>query len=308
MSLPVLIDCDPGIDDAAAILMALAAPGLEVLGITTVAGNADLDQVTRNALALSALAGRRVPVAAGAEKPLVRERRSGSHIHGQNGLGGVELPEPGYGPDPRPAATFIRDLALGTEEGVDLVCLAPLTNIALALSACPDLARGPIRRIHMMGGSAGPGNATPAAEFNIYADPQAAAAVFMAGIPITMCGLDVTNKALLGEVEITALRRVGKVGSTLADMLGFYLAAYRNFGRQALALHDAVPVAALLEPGVVATKACHVEVETEDERSLGKTIVDQAGAQGREPNADLALGLDYGLFMGTVTSLIGSLG
>ncbi len=301
----ILIDCDPGIDDAVAILMAFASDRLEVIGITTVAGNVGIEAVTRNALSLAALAGRSVPVSSGAEGPLVSKRIHASSVHGADGVGGVSLPAPAWPKDPRPAEDLIRDLAFGTPGGTDLVAIGPLTNVAIAISAYPALRNGAIGRIFMMGGSAGPGNATSAAEFNILADPHAAACVFQSGIPITMCGLDVTNRAVLGQGEIDALRKDGgKVAGLCCDMLQHYLRVYHSFGLPTLALHDAVAVVAAIDSAVLSTKACRVDVETDGEYTTGKTVVDLLGVSKCTPNADVALDIDVGTFLRLVRSLI----
>jgi pyrimidine-specific ribonucleoside hydrolase len=307
MARNILIDTDPGIDDSLAILMAFASDALKVKGITTVAGNVDIDAVTRNALSLAAMAGSDAPVAAGAEGPLITKRLAASHVHGEDGKGGVALPSPRRERDGRRAFELIRDIAVECRGSLDLVCLGPLTNVALALSAFPYLRKGAIGRIFLMGGSAGPGNATAAAEFNIYADPYAAACVFQAGIPITMCGLDVTNSATLDQADIDGLRRGGgRIAGLCCDMLEYYLAYYRSLGYASLMLHDAVAVAATIDPRVVTTRACHVDVETDGEYTTGKTAVDVLGVSHREPNADVAFNLDHGIFIDLVRRLIGT--
>ena len=190
----IIIDCDPGIDDALAIFMALASDRLDVLGITTVAGNVGIDKVTANALSLVSLAVQRgggrivpVPVCRGASGPFIVERREGGHVHGASGVGEAKLPAPDFPEHPGTAAAFIRDQAEKLDGELELVTIGPLTNIAGALHMYPDLA-GKIQGITMMGGAAGFGNITPAAEFNIFADPHSAAAVFQSGIPIDMYG------------------------------------------------------------------------------------------------------------------------
>jgi pyrimidine-specific ribonucleoside hydrolase len=307
MARKILIDTDPGIDDSVAILMALACRDLEVMGITTVAGNVGIEAVTRNALSLVALAGKRVPVSSGSADPLVVKRISASSVHGEDGVGGARLPPPAFARDPRPAESFIRDIAADCGGDLELVTLGPLTNVAKALLAYPALRKGGIRRIYMMGGSAGFGNATSAAEFNIIADPHAAACVFQAGIPITMCGLDVTNNAELGKAEIAGLRDGGgKVAGLCCDMLEFYLESYKSFGRKTLALHDPVALSALIRPSIVTTKACRVDVETDGEYTTGKTVVDVLGVTGLAPNADVALKIDVDAFLELVLGLIRS--
>ncbi|MBN2875631.1 MAG: nucleoside hydrolase, partial [Spirochaetales bacterium] len=223
MKRPIIIDCDPGIDDAVAILMALASPELDVVGITSVGGNVGIEATTRNALALAALAGRRVPVARGADTPLVATAKRAASVHGADGLGGVLLPQADWDVEPLAAWDFIRDAAdrLGGE--LEIVAIGPLTNVALALAAYPRLTRA-IRAVHVMGGSIGFGNATPAAEFNVYADPHAAAAVFRSGIPVDAYGLDVTNRATLTPAGLASLRKEpGRVLTPVCAMLDHYM-------------------------------------------------------------------------------------
>ncbi|PKL24958.1 MAG: pyrimidine-specific ribonucleoside hydrolase RihA [Spirochaetae bacterium HGW-Spirochaetae-3] len=302
----ILIDCDPGIDDALAILMALAAPELDVVGVTTVGGNVGVDATTRNALALATLAGRRVPVARGADTALVVDKKRAESVHGADGLGGVPLPAPAYAAEEAPAWEFIRDRAAEFRGELEIVAIGPLTNVALALSAYPET-RERIKAIHLMGGSIGFGNATPAAEFNIVADPHAAAAVFQSGVPITMFGLDVTNRANLSAEGLEELRAVGgRALSPCCSMLDHYLAAYRSFGRDALALHDPLVVAWLIDPSLVETRPYRVDVETDGRYTSGKTIVDVHGVSKRPPNAEVGVELDAERFIALLTRLLRS--
>ena len=302
----ILIDCDPGIDDALAILMALAAPELDVVGITSVGGNVGIGATTRNALALATLAGRRVPVARGADLALVAEKRRAESVHGADGLGGVSLPAPAYAEEKASAWDFIRDKAAEFPGELEIVAIGPLTNVALALSAYPET-RKRIKAIHLMGGAIGFGNATPAAEFNIVADPHAAAAVFQSGVPVTMFGLDVTNRAALTEAGLAELRAVGgRVLSPCCAMLDHYLAAYRSFGRDALALHDPLVVAWLIDPSLVETKDYRVDVETDGRYTTGKTVVDVHAVSKRPPNAAVGVELDAGRFIALMTRLLRS--
>ncbi|MGH3010119.1 MAG: nucleoside hydrolase, partial [Gaiellaceae bacterium] len=214
MSTKIVMDCDPGHDDAMAILLALASPELELLGVTTVAGNQTLDKTTRNALIALEIAGRGdVPVAAGADRPLRRELRTAAHVHGETGLDGPELPEPAAAPVDAHAADFLAELI---EPGVVLVPTAPLTNVALMLERHPDV-RDRLERIVWMGGSTVEGNVTPAAEFNCFVDPEAAAAVFASGIPITMIGLNVTHRALFTRAHAEELRGAGRAGRFVGE-------------------------------------------------------------------------------------------
>src|SRR5439155_10340756 len=212
---PIVIDCDPGHDDAIAILLALASPEVELIGVTTVAGNQTLDKTTRNALVTLEIAGRsEVPVAAGAEAPLRRDLRTAAHVHGETGLDGPELPEPSARPVRAHASDFLAQLI---EPGVVLVPTAPLTNLALMLGRHPDMSDR-LERIVWMGGAIAEGNITPAAEFNCFVDPEAAAGVFSSGVPITMVGLDVTHRALFTRTHAERLRGAGRAGLFVAEL------------------------------------------------------------------------------------------
>ncbi len=265
----VILDCDPGVDDAVALLMALASPGeLHLPGITTVAGNVPLELTTRNALALLALAGRRIPVFAGAARPLVRPLATAEHVHGDSGLGGLVLPEPAETAEDLPAAQFITEMAEAGGGEVILAPTGPLTNIALALRAVPDVAG-----IVLMGGAAGAGNITPHAEFNIYVDPDGAAEVFASGAPITMIGLDVTRQVMITPARLAAIGAVGTAAAAaVATMLGTYPAG--------APLHDPCVIAYLLRPDLFAGRAARVTVETADEETLGRTLVDWQAPPG----------------------------
>jgi pyrimidine-specific ribonucleoside hydrolase len=249
---PIVIDCDPGHDDAMAILLALASPELELIGVTTVAGNQTLDKTTRNALVTLEIAGRSdIPVAAGAEAPLHRKLRTAAHVHGETGLDGPELPEPSA----RPVDT---DPGEWLEPGVVLVATAPLTNVAgwLERGIRPE-------RIVWMGGAIGEGNVTPAAEFNAFVDPEAAAAVYASGIPLTMIGLDVTHRALFTRAHAERLREAGRAGRFVAELSDFFQAFHeRSYGFAGSPIHDAMAVAHVIDPSLVETRRLNVAVET----------------------------------------------
>ena len=220
MATPVLIDCDPGHDDAMALLLALASPELELLGVTTVHGNQTLDKTTANALRVLEFAGRGdVPVAAGADRPLVRDAQVAEHVHGETGLDGPDLPPPAGAPVAEHAVDFLAARIRAAGRPVTLIPTGPLTNVALALARYPDL---DIERIVLMGGAIAEGNITPAAEFNIWVDPEAAARVFASGIDVTMVGLDVTHRALMTPDHAERLRAAGRVGTMVAELWAFY--------------------------------------------------------------------------------------
>lgn len=286
---PIIIDTDPGQDDAVAILLALASPELEVLGITAVAGNVPLSLTSRNARMLLELANRRdVPVFAGAIRPMVRPLVTAEYIHGKTGLDGPDLPEPTLALTPGDAVDFIirtlRERAAGT---VTLCPLGPLTNIALALVRAPDIASRIAQIVLMGGGCFEGGNITPAAEFNIHVDPHAAEVVFKSGVPIVMMPLDVTHQVLTTPARIAALRAVGNRSSeVVAQMLEFFerfdVAKYGSDGGP---LHDPCVIAYLLRPDLFGGRHINVEIETRSELTMGMTVADWWGVTGRPANA-----------------------
>ena len=294
---PVILDVDPGHDDAVAVMMTCGSPGLDLLAVTTVAGNATLPKTTRNALRVLSLIGRAdVPVAAGASGPLVRELRTAEDIHGESGMDGPEIPEAAFEPDERGAVELIADTLRESPEPVALIPVGPLTNVAALLRGHPDL-KGKISRVSLMGGSVGLGNTTPAAEFNVYVDPEAAREVFGSGLPITMSGLDVTHQAGVGRAERDRLRGLGGIGEVVAAFLDFFAGTYeRAFGFDAPPLHDPVAVAAVLEPGVLKTRPMNVQIECESDLTRGETVCDFHGVTGRAPNAEVGVELDREAF------------
>lgn len=304
----VVIDTDPGIDDAAAILLAVASPRIELVGLTTVAGNSPLSVTTPNALRLLELAGvPSVPVAAGADRPLVQPPptdRSAS-VHGEDGLGGVLAVAPAARPVPRHAADFIADAAL--ESTITLVAIAPLTNVALALALHPEL-EGRIDRLLVMGGARREGNMTPAAEFNIWADPEAAARVFGAGIPLTLLPLDITHQALLTEAELHRMAGSGKVGSALAEMVAFYEHRHlHDYGDSFAPLHDVLAVLPLVAESAITFEDAEISVDCGASVSRGATLVTTGGRMA-SPNAVVGVELDREAFAETLLEHVASLG
>lgn len=299
MSTKIVIDCDPGHDDAMAILLALASPEVELIGVTTVAGNQTLDKTTTNALKVLELAGRSdIPVAPGADAPLERTLRTAAHVHGESGLDGPDLPEPS-------AAPFARDPAEWFEPGVVLVPTGPLTNVARWIE------RGvAIGRIVWMGGAIAEGNVTPAAEFNAFVDPEAAAIVFGSGIPVTMIGLDVTHQALFGPAHAERLRLAGRCGKAVAEMADFFLEFHRQRYRfDGAPIHDAMAVAHVIDPTLVETLNCNVEIETRSEHCDGRTVVDRWLTRDAPKNAHVGVGVgvDAERFLELLVSRIASL-
>ena len=306
--IPVIIDCDPGHDDALAITLALARPELDVLGITTIGGNSTLANTTRNALRVLALLGRTdVPVAAGPDQPLVRPLETAPQVHGVSGLDGADLPEPASEPRPEGALEFLRSTLAAAPAPVTLIPVGPLTNIGLLLRTYPAIAEK-IAGISLMGGAMGAGNWTPAAEFNIWVDPEAARIVFRSGLPITMHGLDVTHKALMGLPEAERLDAVGtRVGHVFADLLRFFTRFHvEKYGTDQTPIHDAVAVAHVALPGLVTTRRYHVDVETTGDITRGRTVVDDRGQPGEPPNVDVALDIDRAAFADLVIEAVAS--
>jgi inosine-uridine nucleoside N-ribohydrolase len=305
VTVPIVIDCDPGHDDAIAILLALASPEVELRGVTTVAGNQTLDKTTRNALKVLELAGRRdIPVAAGADRPLRRELRTAANVHGESGLDGPELPEPTLAPVDAHAADLLAELL---EPGVVLVPTGPLTNVALLLERHPEV-RDRLERIVWMGGAIGEGNTTPAAEFNALVDPEAAAAVFASGIQVTMIGLDITHKALFTREHAERLRPSGRAGRAVAELADFFLRFHKErYGFEGSPIHDAMAVAHVLDPTLVETVECNISVETASQFCDGRTVVDRWQVTDRPRNALAGVDVDAERFLELLVERISSL-
>jgi pyrimidine-specific ribonucleoside hydrolase len=270
----VIIDTDPGVDDALALLLAMRSPEMKIEAITPVAGNVPLELTLPNALRLVEIAGRTdIPVAAGARAPLVRRLVTATYAHGENGLGGAVFPEPTTKPVPTPASELIRQIVRRYPGEVTLIPIGPLTNIATALNSDPELA-GMVRGLVMMGGSLSGGNITPAAEFNVYVDPEAARIVFQSGIPITMVGLDVTRKTSLTDEHVRRLEAAQNPVSQAAGKIGRN-AITHNRERGFLVgpnMHDSLAVAGFLDPGILKLQDYYVDVETTGELTAGETL------------------------------------
>ncbi len=270
----VIIDADPGVDDALAILLAAASPELKIEGVTPVAGNVPLELTLPNALRLLEIAGRTdVPVATGASRPLTRKLITASYAHGENGLGGVQFPDPKTKPVSDNASQLIRRIVRANPGQVAIIAIGPLTNLAIAFREDPELPKM-VKSIYLMGGSLSRGNVTPSAEFNIYVDPEAAQEVFHAGIPIVMVGLDVTRKAMLRDEHI---KRLEAASNNSAQAAGKITRAIWNRMQRANfnggpVMHDSVAVAALLDPSIVKVQDYYVEVETSGEFTAGETL------------------------------------
>jgi inosine-uridine nucleoside N-ribohydrolase len=305
----IILDCDPGHDDAIALLLALASPELELLGVTTVSGNQTVDKTTANAIRVLDRVGRsEVPVAAGTDRPLVRRREVAAYVHGETGLDGPELPPPSRPAERQHAIEWIANTLAAAGDRVTLIATGPLTNVGLFLARYPELSSR-LERIVLMGGAIGEGNVTPAAEFNIWADPEAAQRVFTSGVPLHMVGLDVTHQALLTASHVRRLAASGAAGRLVADLYDFYARFHhRRYGWEGAPIHDAVAVAHVVDDTILTTSYCGVVVDTDSELSRGRTNVDRGGTTGWERNCHVAVGIEAERFLELLVERIESLG
>jgi purine nucleosidase len=307
----IIIDTDPGQDDAVAILLALASPELEVLGITAVAGNVPLALTQRNARIVCELAGRAdMAVYAGCDRPLVRGLVTAEYVHGKTGLDGPQLPDPVMPLQAEHGVDFIiRTLRAEAAGSVTLCPLGPLTNIAMAFRLAPDIV-GRVKQVVLMGGAYFEvGNVTPAAEFNIYVDPQAADIVFRSGVPLVVMPLDVTHKALTTRARVQAFRRLGnRAGRMVAEWTDFFERFDKaKYGSEGAPLHDPTVIAWLLNPGLFSGRQINVAIETQSELTMGMTVADWWGVTGRPANALFVGGIDADGFFALLAERIGRL-
>jgi len=307
----IIIDTDPGQDDAVAILLALGSAELEIVGISAVAGNVPLKLTEKNARKICELAGRPdIKVYAGAIRPLVRELVTAEEVHGKTGLNGPQLPDPKMKLQHQYAVDFIVETLMKEEAGTITLCaLGPLTNVALALIREPKIAPR-IKEIVLMGGGFFEGgNVTPTAEFNIYVDPQAADLVFKSGIPIVMMPLDVTHKALTTAKRTQAIRQLGtRVGTATAEMLEFFERFdEEKYGTDGGPLHDPCVIAYLLKPELFKGRNCNVTVETASELTMGMTVIDWWGVTKRPKNAMVMRDIDHDAFFALLVERLGRL-
>lgn len=298
MKIPVIIDTDPGMDDAIALFLALSSDKLDIRALTTVGGNIPLEKTSRNALDLLGYADKEIKVSQGAAKPLLRPLETAEWVHGENGLGSVVLPKSNGKPYEKNAWDTIYEEAKACEGKLHIIALGPLTNIAITLMKYPDIVEK-IGRITLMGGSCYIGNTTPAAEFNIYVDAEAADIVFRSGIPITMVGLDATHKALVSEDEI---EEITSIDTKVTEVVKGLLVANVEFrkkhtGNKEAIIHDALAVGAVIDPSIIDKKDYYVAIETIGELTYGRTVVDLTGVTKNTPNAEVALGVDRERFV-----------
>jgi inosine-uridine nucleoside N-ribohydrolase len=310
VSAPIILDCDPGHDDAIALLLALASPEVRLLGVTTVAGNQTLAKTTANAIRVLDHVGRDdLAVAAGAARPLVRDPHVARDVHGESGLDGPTLPQPARAATTTHAIDWIAHAVENEPEPITLIATGPLTNVALLLARHPGPAAR-LRRIVLMGGAIGLGNVTPAAEFNIWADPEAAQRVLSGGGPhVTMVGLDVTHRALMTPAHAARLDTAGRAGRLVAELYRFYAGFHtRSYGWDGAPVHDAVALAYAIDPALLQTETCPIRVDTGTEPSRGRTYVDLHGVTEWTPDCDVAVEIDAERFLALLVERIAALG
>ncbi|HSM84335.1 MAG TPA: nucleoside hydrolase [Nodosilinea sp.] len=307
---PLIIDCDPGVDDAIALLLALASPAeFDLLGITTVAGNVPLALTTANARRICHLAQRpEVPVYAGCPRPLLRSLTTAADIHGATGLQGANLPAPTAPLQTQHAVAFLIDRLTTASTPITLATLGPLTNLAVALIQRPDIAQG-VDQVVMMGGALGEGNITPAAEFNLYVDPHAARVVVEAGLPLTMIGLDVTHQVVTTPDRLAALEALGTpVGEAAAGMLRHYgQLDIERHGLVAPPLHDPCVIAYLLRPDLFTGRPMGLAVETEGSLCIGRTVANTFPTAAQPANATVIETADAAGIYALLTERLGKL-
>lgn len=309
MTLRIILDCDPGHDDAVAMLLAAGNPHVEIAAITTVGGNQTLEKVTRNALGIATLAGISAPIAAGCATPLVRDLVTSPEIHGESGLDGVTLPEPAMELDRRHAVDVMIDVIMSAEPGtITLVPTGPLTNIAMAMRKQPEII-GRVREVSLMGGGMNLGNATTAAEFNILVDPESANLVFAAPWQVTMVGLDVTHNAQATPDVVDRFRELGTpIGNFVVDLMAFFIESNKLEQRfTAPPVHDPVALARVIDPSIVDTLNAKIVVETEGTYTTGMTLVERRPWINQVSTTHVATGLDVAKFWDLVIDSIGRL-
>jgi purine nucleosidase len=309
VAIPIILDCDPGHDDALAIMLAAADPRLNLLAITTVAGNQTLEKTTLNARRICTIAGiTEVPVAAGYDRPLVGELQVAEDIHGATGLDGPAFGEPTVPLADEHAVTLMRRLLLAHPEPVTLVPTGPLTNVAVLLRDHPEV-RPKVREIVLMGGSTERGNVTPYAEFNIFVDPEAADLVLRSGLPVTVIGLNVTHQALATPAVVTRFRELGTpLADACVELMTFFASAYeRVFGLPSPPLHDPVAIARVIDPALVECVHVPVAVELTGTHTRGATVVDLHRNTGAAANAQVAVRLATEAFWDLVVDAVSRL-
>ncbi|MDO5088730.1 MAG: nucleoside hydrolase [Leptotrichiaceae bacterium] len=297
----IILDCDPGHDDAVAIMMAAASPKIDLLGITVVAGNQKLEKTVNNALKVCNHLNLKVPVYSGMTRPMIREQMIADDIHGETGLDGPVFEELQIKAEEKHAVNFIIDTLMNSDEKITLVPTGPLTNIGMAMRFEPEIIKK-IDKIVLMGGAYQLGNMTPAAEFNILADPDAAHVVFSSGVKTVMMGLDLTRQALATAEVVNKIRSLNNKASKLfVDLMEFFSASQKDvFGWNAPPVHDPTTIAYLIDPLCIETKPMFCEIELWSEKSYGRTLCDYFGILKKAPNIDVAVKLDFEKFWNIV--------
>lgn len=295
--IPIIIDCDPGCDDAVALLMAFLNEKLDIKGITVSAGNVDIKNTSDNALKLTSLFSGNIPVAKGCGHPLMRTIVTAPEVHGESGLGDVILPDTDKKLESISAVELIANILKNSDEPVTIVITGPMTNIAAFLLSYPEL-KSKIKMFSIMGGTTKGGNVTPAAEFNIFVDPEAAHIVFNSGVPIVMCGLDVTLKALAFDEDIQAMKNIGnKAGKIAAEVIEHAYKFHKEGGRNGVPLHDPCAVAYVIDPSIFKGEEYFVGIETKGEYTSGATVVDINNKFNRKKNVKVIFDIDRDKFM-----------
>ena len=297
----IILDCDPGHDDAVAIMLAAINPKIELLGITVVAGNQKLEKTVNNALKVCNHLNLDVPVYSGMSRPMIREQLIADDIHGETGLDGPKFEELKIKAENKHAVNFIIDTLMNSDEKITLVPTGPLTNIGMAIRFEPKIIEK-INRIVLMGGSYQLGNMTPAAEFNILADPDAAHIVFSSGVKLVMMGLDLTRQASATKEVVEKIKSLNNKASKLfVDLMEFFAASQKNvFGWTAPPVHDPTTIAYIIDPECIEVKPMFCEIELWSERSYGRTLCDYFGILKKKPNVDVAVKLDFDRFWNLV--------
>jgi purine nucleosidase len=305
---PLIIDCDPGVDDAIALMLAFAAPEFEILGITTVAGNVPLSRTSANARRICELVNRRdTRIFAGCPRPILRSLITAEEVHGETGLTGINLPKPTMPLQAEHAVNWIIQTLKQTAEPITIVTLGPMTNIAMAIVQAPEI-MPKIQELVLMGGAITHGNITPSAEFNLYIDPHAAQIVFTSGIPLTMVSLDVTHTAIATTDRLAKLQAVGKLGEIVAQLLNAYGEYDKSrHGFAGAPLHDPCVIAYLLQPALFESRSLFVQIETNEGPGLGRTIVDWYGVTAQSPNVNVVTQIDADSFYHLLTERIANL-
>ncbi len=307
MAKKIILDCDPGHDDAIALMMAVASPAIELLAVTASAGNQTPQKTLNNVLRMLTLLGQTdIPVASGNQKPLIQDLQIAANVHGETGLDGTELPEPGFAAQSIPAVELIAQTLRASTTPVTLVVTGPMTNAALFLAVHPEL-KAKIEQIVFMGGAMGLGNWTPQVEFNMFVDPEAAKMVIDSGIPLVMAGLDVTHKAQILPTDVTAFRAIDNpVAKAIADLLDFYHIYYSQakWGFEGTPVHDPCTLAWLIAPSLFETVKRNLDIETTGQLTRGETIVDYYELTGKPVNAEIMLDLDREKFVALITQCL----